>query len=149
MSSSTPRSKPGSRADYRHFQQVTTRWSDNDPYGHANNVVYHEWFDTVVNRFLIQNGLLHLGQSQVIGVMAENSCRYHSEISYPDDVTVGIRVARLGGSSVRYESAAFRGDADIASAEGYFVHVYVDRATMRPVPIPDHVRAGLHAIVTG
>ncbi len=141
------RSPPGTRAEYRAFYPVTTRWADNDPYGHVNNTVYHAWFDTAVNRFLIVNGLLELGASRVVAVMAENFCRYHGEIAYPDDVTIGIRVARLGTSSVRYESAAFREGADSASAEGYFVHVYVDRATMRPVPIPAEVRAALAGIV--
>jgi acyl-CoA thioester hydrolase len=145
---SAARRAPGTRADYRHFQPMTTRWMDNDPYGHVNNVIYHAWFDAAVNRFLIGRGLLDLASSAIIAVIAENGCRYHSEISYPDDVVIGIRAGRLGGSSVRYESAAFREGADIASAEGFFVHVYVSRDTMRPVPIPDHVRAALAEIAS-
>lgn len=141
-----PRLSPGTRAEYFDFHPITTRWMDNDPYGHVNNVVYHSWFDTAVNRFLIQHGLLDVAASEVIAVMAENGCRYHSEISYPDDVTVGIRVARLGRSSVRWETAAFRGSSVTASADGFLVHVYVARATMRPVPMPDHVRAELEKI---
>ena len=140
------RTGPERRDAYRAFFPMTTRWMDNDPYGHVNNVVYHAWFDTAVNRFLIGNGLLDIANSAVIAVMAENFCRYYSELSYPDEVTIGVRVGRLGRSSVRYESGAFRGDADVASAEGYFVHVYVDRATMRPVPIPDDARAALATI---
>ncbi|MBV9812177.1 MAG: acyl-CoA thioesterase [Acetobacteraceae bacterium] len=140
------RASPGQRADYRAFFPMTTRWADNDPYGHVNNVVYHAWFDTAVNRFLIANGLLHVTESAVIAVMAENGCRYHSELAYPDEVTVGVRVGRVGASSVRYESGAFRADAQAASAEGFLVHVYVNRATMRPVPMPADVRAALATI---
>jgi acyl-CoA thioester hydrolase len=147
--SSPDRAPPGTRAGYRYFAQLTTRWADNDPYGHVNNTVYHIWFDTAVNRFLIQNGLLDVGRSTVIGVMAENGCRYFSEIAYPEDVTIGVRVARIGRSSVRYESAAFRAASEIASAEGYFVHVYVARETMRPVPVPDEIRVALMTIAAG
>jgi acyl-CoA thioester hydrolase len=144
--SSPDRPPPGTRTGYSYFVPVTTRWADNDSYGHVNNAVYHEWFDTAVNRFLIESGLLDVGRSAIIGVMAENGCRYFGEIAYPDQVTVGVRVARISRSSVRYESAAFRAESQIASAEGFFVHVYVDRATMRPVPVPDEVRAALSAI---
>ena len=138
-----PRSPPQTRDAYRAFHDVTTRWGDNDPYGHVNNVVYLSWFDTAVNHFLISRGLLDIATSPFIGVMVENGCRYHSELSYPDEVQIGIRVVRLGGSSVRWEAAAFRQGETVASAEGHLVHVYVARATMRPVPIPDHVRAEL------
>ena len=134
------------RNAYRAFFAMTTRWMDNDPYGHVNNAIYHAWFDTAVNRFLIENRLLDPTASSVIAVMAENFCRYHSGIAYPDDVTIGVRVGRLGRSSVRYESGAFRGEAELASAEGYFVHVYVDRSSMNPVPMPDRVRSVLATI---
>jgi acyl-CoA thioester hydrolase len=140
------RPPPSTRAAYLWFNTITTRWMDNDAYGHVNNVIYYAWFDTAVNRFLVDNGLLDIGGSSVVGVVAETGCRYRSQISYPDLVTVGLRVARLGTSSVRYETAVFRDEDQEAAAEGHFVHVYVDRATRRPVPIPEHVRTGLSSI---
>jgi acyl-CoA thioester hydrolase len=140
------RPPPSVRADYRWFCAVTTRWMDNDAYGHVNNVVYYSWIDTAVNRFLLDHGLLDLVASPAVGIVAETGCRYISPITYPDDVTVGIRVAKLGRSSVRYEVGIFRGEADSAAAEGYFVHVYADRVGRRPVAIPDFVRAGLERI---
>ena len=142
----SPRPAPGTRAEYRAFHDITTRWADNDPYGHINNVVYLSWFDTAVNHFLITRRLLDIATSDIIGVIAENGCRYHCELSYPDEVVVGIRVAHLGRSSVRWEAAAFRRDSMVAAAEGHLVHVYVARETMRPVPIPDHVRTELTAL---
>jgi len=134
---------PGTRAEYRAFRSVPTRWMDNDIYGHVNNVVYYSYFDTAVNGWLIENGLLEIGQSAQIGLVAETGCRFHSEIAFPDTVTAGLRVARLGLSSVRYEIGLFRGDADIASAEGFFVHVYVDAESRRPMPLSAALRAGL------
>jgi len=119
---------------------------DNDPFGHVNNVVYYSWVDTAVNRFLIERGLLDIGASEVIGIVAETGCRYLAEISYPDPVVVGIAVETLGRSSVRYAAGIFKGEQDGASAEAHFVHVYCDRASMRPVPIPDAVRAELTTI---
>jgi acyl-CoA thioester hydrolase len=119
---------------------------DNDVYGHINNVVYYSWIDTAVNRFLIDHTGLDIARSSVIGIVVENGCRFRSSITYPDEVTVGVRVAKLGRSSVRYELGIFSNESDEAAAEGHFVHVYVDRATMRPVPIPDGVRAGLQTI---
>jgi acyl-CoA thioester hydrolase len=142
-SPSPPRPAPGRREQYSAFHDITTRWADNDPYGHINNVVYLSWFDTAVNHFLIANGLLDIASSPVIAVMAENGCRYHAELSYPDAVVVGMRVAHLGRSSVRWEAGAFRRDSRVAAAEGHLVHVYVARETMRPVPMPDAVRAAL------
>jgi acyl-CoA thioester hydrolase len=137
---------PAARADFRAFFPIITRWSDNDVYGHVNNVIYYSWFDTAVNRFLIESGVLDIAHSPVIGVVAETGCRYHASIAYPDRVTIGLRVARLGTSSVRYEVAAFREEAERAAAEGHFVHVYVDRATMRPRPIPPEARAAMERI---
>jgi acyl-CoA thioester hydrolase len=116
---------------------------DNDAYGHVNNVVYYSWFDTAVNSFLIGRGTLDIANSAQIGLVVETGCRYHGPISYPERVTIGLRVARIGGSSVRYELAAFRDDAHGASAEGFLVHVYVDRATMRPTPIAEATREAL------
>ena len=139
-------SPPSVRADYRWFCAITTRWMDNDVYGHVNNVVYYGWIDTAVNRFLLDRGVLDPASSPAVGLVAETGCRYLSPITFPDDVTVGIRVTGLGRSSVRYAVGIFRGAVDVASAEGYFVHVYVDRASMRPVPIPDLFRAELERI---
>jgi acyl-CoA thioester hydrolase len=143
MSRRLPRTPPGRRADYRHFEEITTRWHDNDIYGHVNNVVYYAWFDSAVNGFLVRRGLLSLSESSIVGIVAENSCRYHTSISFPEKISVGIRVAHLGTSAVRYELGIFRDGDESAAAEGHFVHVYVARATMRPVAMPDAVRAAL------
>ena len=140
------RPPPSCRAAYRWFHPITTRWMDNDVFGHVNNVVYYSWIDTAVNRYLLDHGLLDLASSPVVGIVAETGCRYLSPITYPDEVTVGIRVAVLGRSSVRYATGIFRAGEDAASAEGHFVHVYVDRAGMRPIAIPDVIRAGLERI---
>lgn len=140
------RKPPPTRADFHWFMPITTRWMDNDPFGHVNNVVYYSWIDTAVNRFLIDHGLLDITGSEVIGIVAETGCRYFSEIAYPDDIVVGLAVETLGRSSVRYACGIFRGDADTASAVAHFVHVYCDRATMRPTPIPEHIRAEMQKI---
>ncbi len=141
------RPPPSTRADYRFFQTITTRWMDNDVFGHVNNVVYYSWIDTAVNNFLIDNGILELGHSPIVGVVAETNLRYLREIAYPDPVTVGIRVERLGTSSVRYVCAVFRAEEVQASAEGFFVHVYVERPAMRPTPIPAAQRAAFESIM--
>ena len=140
------RPKPSRRADFKLFSRITMRWSDNDVFGHVNNVVYYSWFDTAVNRFLIDHGLLELATSEVVGVVVENGCRYHSEIAYPGDVELGLRIDTVGTSSVTYAIGVFRDGAELASADGRFVHVYVARATMRPVPIPDATRAAMMTI---
>ncbi len=141
------RHAPPRRDAYRQFTSITTRWSDNDAYGHVNNVVYHAFFDTAVNEHLIARGVLDVATSPVIGLVVENQCRYFASIGFPDRVDVGMRVTHLGNSSVRYEIALFRNDAGVASAVGTFVHVYVDRASGRPVPIPATVRAVLEPLV--
>lgn len=140
------RTPPGRRADYRYFSAVTTRWRDNDMYGHMNNAVYFSFFDTAVSHFEVERNMIDYTNGDVIGVAAETTCRYFSELGFPDRVLVGLRVGHLGRSSVRYEMAMFRNDDDIAAAEGHFVNVFVDRATMRPVPIPDAMRAILQTI---
>ncbi len=142
------RHPPATRVQYRWFHAITTRWMDNDAYGHVNNVIYYSWIDTAVNRWLLDHGLLDVTGSPVVGIVAETGCRYISQITYPDDVTVGIRIAKLGRSSVRYEVGIFRADERSASAEAHFVHVYVDRETMRPVPIPEEVRRAMEGILT-
>lgn len=129
-----------SRARYRHLYTMETRWADNDAYGHVNNTVYYQFFDTAVNRRLVEAGALDIGNSDVIGLVVETQCTYFSPVSFPDLVTVGLKVLHLGNSSVRYEIAVFRNEQDEASAVGEFVHVYVDRKTNRPVPIPANVR---------
>ena len=142
------RPTPATRSDFRYFVPITTRWMDNDPFAHVNNVVYYSWIDTAVNRFLIDHKLLDIATSAVFGVVAESGCRFLSQIAYPDDVAVGLCVARLGSSSVRYAVGVFRAEEAQASAEGHFVHVYVERATMRPVPIPAHIRTEMEKIQT-
>jgi acyl-CoA thioester hydrolase len=143
----TTQSPPFARADFRAFVTITTRWMDNDAYGHVNNVIYYSWFDTAVNRFLIDHGLLDIAASPVISVVAETGCRYRTPVTYPEEITVGLRVGHLGRTSVRYELAVFRNDEDAAVAEGHFVHVSVDRATMRPVPIPAVMRSHLESLL--
>jgi len=132
---------PG-RSDYRFFLPITTRWMDNDIYGHVNNVTYYSYFDTVVARFLLGAGAINLVDSAVIGVVVETQCRFHAPAAFPDDLTAGLRVEHLGKTSIRYGIGIFRGENATVSAEGHFVHVYVDRATQRrPAPLPDLLRA--------
>ena len=133
------------RASYRVFVSLDTRWMDNDAYGHVNNVVYYSFFDTAVNRWLIEQGVLDIATSPAIGVVVETQCRYFSSITFPDRVTAGLRVAHLGTSSARYEIGLFRNDEDTAAASGHFVHVYVDRATRKTVEMPAEVRQVLDA----
>jgi acyl-CoA thioester hydrolase len=134
------------RAAYRQFRTITTRWMDNDVYGHVNNVVHYSWFDTAVNAYLIEAGVLDIHGGQTIGLVVETGCRYARSIAYPETVEAGIRAAHVGSSSVRYEVGLFTGGHDEAAAEGFFIHVYVDRATRRPAPLPDAFRAALAAI---
>ncbi len=119
---------------------------DNDAYGHVNNVVYYSFFDTAVNRFLIDRGVLRIDSSPVIGLVVETGCRFHRPLAFPDAIEVGVRVAYLGTSSVRYELGIFRAGDDTASAEGHFVHVYVARDTRTPTPLPAEMRAALQSI---
>jgi acyl-CoA thioester hydrolase len=135
------------RADYRQLVEVPTRWADNDSYGHVNNATYYSYFDTAVNLVLIGRGLLDLHRSEIISMVAETLCRFHRALTFPDVVEAGLRIGRMGRSSVRWEIALFRrGDAEVA-ATGHFIHVYVDRSTRRPAPIPDDVRAALADLV--
>jgi acyl-CoA thioester hydrolase len=140
------RELPHLRAGYRHFQRLTTRWMDNDAYGHVNNVVYLSWFDTVVNDFLIRAEWLDPQHGSVVGLVVETRCRYLAPLAFPHPVEAGLRVGRLGTSSVRYEIAIFAEHADAASAQGHFVHAYVDRVTRKPVPLPAELRAVLQKI---
>jgi len=143
---STERPAPDRRDGYRHFHRITTRWMDNDAYGHVNNVVYYSWFDTVVNEYLIAQGVLDVTGGAVIGLVVETQCRYFSELAFPQPVDLGLRIGRLGTSSVRYEIGVFAEGEPTASAQGHFVHVYVDRATRRPTALPAPLRAALERI---
>jgi acyl-CoA thioester hydrolase len=140
------KTQPDRRSEYRHFQSIATRWMDNDVYQHVNNVVYYSFFDTAVSGLLIESGLLDVATSSVIGLVVETQCRYFSPIAFPDMVHTGLRVGHLGTSSVRYELALFRNDEDLASAQGHFVHVYVEREINRPTPISEDMRRVLGAL---
>ncbi|MBI1985936.1 MAG: acyl-CoA thioesterase [Rhodospirillales bacterium] len=134
------------RDRYRHFLGIQTRWSDNDIYGHVNNVTYYSYFDTVVNCFLIAEGGLDIRDGRVIGVAVETMCRFKKPIAYPEAIEAGLRIGKLGNSSVRYEIGIFRKGEDEAAASGHFVHVFVDRITNTPVPIPAPIRKALDRI---
>ncbi len=138
------RQKPETRDNYRHFMTITTRWMDNDVYGHINNVQYYSYFDTAVNRYLIDQGVLDIHQGEVIGLVVETHCNFFDSAAFPDDIVAGIRVAHLGSSSVRYEVGLFASNGEKAIAQGHFVHVYVDRKTQKPVAIP----ADLHSVLS-
>jgi acyl-CoA thioester hydrolase len=133
------------RAEFPHLLEIQTRWNDNDLYGHVNNVVHYAYFDTVINRYLIDSGL-DIASGLAIGVCVESQCTYKAPFAFPDVIHAGLRVAKLGNSSVRYELGIFRGE--LLCAQGAFVHVFVDRATRKPVPIPDRIRAALARIAT-
>lgn len=135
------------RADYRHFQPVTTRWHDNDIYGHVNNVVYYSYFDSAVNAYLIERGGLDIHGGEVVGFVVSSACDYFASIAFPDALEVGLRVGKLGNSSVQYELAIFKAGDDQACAAGRFVHVFVDRASNRPTPIPSGLRRALEGLV--
>jgi acyl-CoA thioester hydrolase len=136
-----------SRNSYVHFTKISTRWMDNDVYGHINNAVYYSFFDTAVNEHLVLSGCLDAANSPVIGLVVATSCQYFKPISFPAAVHAGLRVAKLGTSSVRYEIGLFPNGEESAAAEGDFVHVYVDRATNKPVPVPDKFRIALSALM--
>jgi acyl-CoA thioester hydrolase len=134
-------------ADFAHFSDITTRWIDNDVYGHINNVVYYEFFDTAVNGYLIAQGALDFAKGDVIGLVVETHCNYFKPVAFPDKLRAGLSVTKLGTSSVRYEVGIFRNGDDTASAQGHFVHVYVDRASGRPVPLPEKLKRALQSLI--
>ena len=134
------------RDHYRHFLTIPTRWMDNDVYGHVNNVVYYSFFDTVVNKFLIEQGQLDYSKGKVVGLVVETKCQYFAPIAFPDVVVAGIRVAHIGTSSVRYEIGLFKNDEGNPAAEGYFVHVYVTRSGNKPTPLSTQMRSVLAKI---
>ncbi len=137
------RSPPPPRSSFKVFRSLQTRWADNDIYGHMNNVVHYQLFDTAINQWLMEQGLLDPLNGAIVGLVVETGCRYHAEAMFPDRITAGISVERLGGSSVTYIIGLFRNDEDTAFADGRFVHVYVDKATRRPVQLPEAWRAKL------
>jgi len=134
------------RADYRHVQRIGTRWKDNDIYGHVNNVEYYSYFDTVINAYLIRSGALDIHHGAVIGLCAESHCKFLDSLAFPEAVDAGLRVAHLGRSSVRYEIGLFAEGKESCAAEGWFVHVFVDRITRKSTPLPDALRAALAAL---
>ena len=135
--SATPRPQAESRSAYKAFRNIGTRWSDNDVYGHVNNVVYYSWFDTAVNGLLIEQGAIDIHTGTVIGLVIETQCNYFAPLAFPESVVAGIRVAHIGSSSVRYEVGLFHADeSQLCAAHGHFIHVYVDRDTRRPTPLP-------------
>ena len=140
------RPQPEPRDRYRAFRTITTRWMDNDQYGHVNNVIYYSWFDTAVNAHLIERGALDVVAGTVIGFVVETQCHYFAPLAFPQNVEAGIRVARIGGSSVRYEVGLFAEGIAQTAAKGHFVHVYVDRVSQRPVPLPAALKSVLESL---
>lgn len=144
------RAAPEPREAYAVFHHINTRWSDNDVYGHVNNVVYYAWFDTAVNAYLVEQGALDIHSGQTIGLVVETHCNYFAPVAFPDSVNVGIRVASLGRTSARYELGIFTADASgqftICAAKGHFIHVYVERQTRRPVPLPLNLKTILEKL---
>ncbi|GHD52325.1 thioesterase [Thalassobaculum fulvum] len=147
--SAAERAPDPTRADYPLFRTITTRWMDNDVYGHVNNVQYYSFFDTAVNQYMVEAGGLDFRDGEVVGLVVETGCSYRRSLAFPDVVEAGIRVARIGTSSVTYEVGIFRQGEEAVCAFGRFVHVYVDRASNRPVPIPERARAAMEAIRVG
>ncbi len=141
------RQDPRGREAYRYFATISTRWADNDAYGHINNAVFYQWFDTVVNQWLVERGLLDIELGDPIGLVVETGCAYFSSLSYPGDVEVGMAVDRLGSSSVTYRIGVFGAGAGDPAAQGHFTHVYVGRDSRRPTPLPAEWRAKLETLV--
>jgi acyl-CoA thioester hydrolase len=144
---SVPETVPETEGRYRYFLPITTRWGDNDVYGHVNNVTYYSYFDTVANHYLIREGGLDIHGGPVIGLVVESRCQYRAPLAYPDRLRAGLRVDRLGRSSVTYGIAVFKEGEALAAAHGTFVHVFVDRHTRRPAPLPEGLRTALARLV--
>ena len=140
------RAAPQLRSAYRAFRSISTRWGDNDVYGHVNNVVYYSWFDTAVNAHLIEQGALDIEHGETIGLVIETQCNYFAPLAFPQTVEAGIRVARMGSSSVRYEVGLFAQGEPLTAAAGHFIHVYVDRVTRRPCALPARLREVLQSL---
>jgi acyl-CoA thioester hydrolase len=135
-----------SREDYKHFLAIPTRWMDNDIYGHVNNVVYYSYFDTVINKYLIEQGGMDITNDPVVGIAVETHCQFRRSLQFPDAIDAGLRVGHLGNSSVRYEIGLFKRGDDAIAAAGYFVHVFVDRTSQKPIPIPRGIRTALEQL---
>lgn len=140
------RRDPARRDEFRAWRSLTTRWADNDAYGHVNNTVYYEWFDSAVNAWMVDQGMLDIAHGDPIALVVETGCSYFAPLAFPESVVVGLAVTSLGTSSIRYRIGIFAEDSDTAAAIGEFVHVVVDRATRRPVAIPDDWRAKLQTL---
>lgn len=140
------RRPPGTRSDYCYFAPITTRWHDNDLYGHVNNVTYYSYFDSIANRFLIEQGGLDIHHGDSIGLVVSSGCQYHAPLAFPEALEGGLRINRLGNSSVEYGLAIFAADSEQAAAEGFFTHVFVDRVERRPQPIPAALRTALESL---
>ena len=138
---------PRGRDAYRHFTTITTRWGDNDAYGHVNNTIYYAWFDSAVNAWLVGQGLLDIGAGDPIGLVAETGCRYFAPLSFPGEVEVGIAVDRVGNSSVTYRLGVFAQGVEMPAAEGHFIHVYVGRADRRAVSLPPQWKSALDGLL--
>ena len=145
-SSHPSKPQPEPRSAYRAFRAITTRWMDNGAYGHVNNVVYYSWFDTAVNAHLIERGVLDIHHGRTIGLVIETQCNYFASLAFPQTIEAGLRVAKLGTSSVRYEVGLFAQGEPLTAARGHFVHVYVDRDTRRPVPLPPDLKTVLEQL---
>ncbi len=143
---SQPRATPQTRADFRHFMPIDTRWNDNDTYGHINNAVYYFYFDSVVNSYLIEQKVLDPKNSETIGLVAETGCTYFTPLSFPEKIKAGLRVRHVGTSSVVYEIGLFSAQANETAALGKFVHVYVDAKTRRPVNLPENLRQAVERL---
>ena len=137
---------PTNRGDYNYFFKMNTRWNDNDIYGHLNNVIYYELFDTAVNKWLIKNNLIDIKKGNNIGLIVQSGCNYFSSFKYPEDIDAGIRVTKIGNSSVRYEVGLFKQNDDLASADGFFIHVYVDRVSNKPINLDYEFKKKLDTI---
>ena len=146
MKTENPRPMPAHRSDFAHFVPISTRWMDNDVYGHVNNVVYYSFFDTAVNQFLIEQGALDFVSGSSIGLVVHSACDYFAPLSFPGTVEAGLRVAAVGGSSVHYEIGLFGVGEERSAARGRFVHVYVDRESRRPQPLPEPLRRALASL---
>ena len=140
------RQNPTNRSDYNYFFKMSTRWNDNDIYGHLNNVIYYELFDTAVNKWLIKNNLIDIKYGNNIGLIVQSGCNYFSSFEYPENIDAGIRVTKIGNSSVRYEVGLFKPNDDLASADGFFIHVYVDRASNKPITLDYEFKKKLDTI---
>ncbi len=147
MANAQQHHSPEVLGDYKHTLSIQTRWMDNDIYGHVNNVQYYSYFDTVVNRYLIDQGVLDIHQGEVIGLVVETQCKYKKSLAFPEIITAGLTVTRIGNSSVRYEVGLFKEGEDQPAAQGHFIHVYVDKQTQRPTALPEPLRVALEKIV--